>query len=143
MGRLDDIRAAGADLVFVGNGRPDQARAFAERETPGATVLTDPSLLSYRALGLRRGVAETLGPVSALASVGAVLRGHRQTRLEGDAWQQGGLLALAPGGRIVFLQRNRDAGERPDLEGALDALGTLSARVGTRARSRRGRPEIG
>jgi len=137
MGRLEEIEAAGAQLVFVDNGRADQAARFAEKEVPGATLLTDPSLESYRALGLPRGVRATLGPGSTLAAVSAAVRGHRQTRIEGDAWQQAGLLVLGPGGRILFLQRNRDAGDRPDLDGALRALGA------ERRRAARRRSEVG
>jgi len=138
MGRLEEIEAAGAQLVFVGNGRADQAARFAEKEVPGATLLTDPSLESYRALGLPRGVLATLGPGSTLAAVSAAVRGgHRQTRIEGDAWQQADLLVLGPGGRILFLQRNRDAGDRPDLDGALRALGA------ERRRAARRRSEVG
>ena len=122
MGRLDEIRKAGAELVLIGNGRPDQAAAFARDEAPGVTVLTDPSLRTYRALDLRRGVLATLGPRSALAAASAFRRGHRQAATAGDAWQQGGLAVVAPGGRIVFVQRNRDAGDRPDVDGALAAL---------------------
>jgi hypothetical protein len=121
-GRLDEIHAAGAELVFIGNGRPDQAARFAEREVPGCRVLTDPSRQVYRALGMLRGVLPTLAPGSVVAAVGAALRGHRQTSVEGDPWQQGGLLVLGRGGEILFLQRNRDAGDRPDVDGALAAL---------------------
>lgn len=127
MGRLDEIRAVGATLVFMGNGRPDQARAFAQNETPGATVLTDPSLDTYRALGMRRGVGATLSPRSGLAAVGALLRGNMQTKTQGDPWQQGGLMVLDRGGRILLLQRNRDAGDRPDIDGALRALRAIAA----------------
>jgi len=136
VGRLDEIRSAGAELAFVGNGRPDQAAAFGRREVPGCDVFTDPSLKAYEALGMVRGVLATLGPGSIAAGVGATLRGRRQTRLEGDAWQQGGLLLLAPGGRVLFLQRNRSAGDRPDLDGALAALSP------GRRPSRRRRPEV-
>ena len=128
MGRLNEIHASGASLAFVGNGRPDMARHFAEKEVPGATVLTDPSLDTYRALGMRRGVAETLSLRSSVSAVGALLRGNMQTRTQGDPWQQGGLMVLDRQGRILFLQRNRDAGDRPDLDAALKTL-----RPGTRA----------
>jgi hypothetical protein len=137
VGRLEEIHAAGAELVFVGNGRPEQAAAFASREVPGRTVLTDPSRRTYRALGMIRGVLPTLGPGSAVAAFGAALWGHRQTPVEGDPWQQGGLVLVGRGGRILFFQRNRDAGDRPDLDGALAALGA------ERPAARRRRPEIG
>ncbi len=108
--------------MFIGNGSPGLARRFRDREVPGFTVLTDPSLNSYRALGLKRGVLATLGPASVLAGVRASLRGLRQTSLQGDAWQQGGLLLLMPDGQVPFIQRNENAGDRPELDAALVAL---------------------
>ena len=37
-----DIERLGAELVFVGNGSPAQARDFQEKLAPGSLVLTDP-----------------------------------------------------------------------------------------------------
>lgn len=121
-GRRAEIEAAGAELIFIGNGSPAFAGRFAERQVPGARVLTDPSLAIHRALGLKRGVMATLGPASLVAGVKSTLKGHRQTAIEGDPWQQGGLLVAVPGGELIFEQRNQDAGDRPDLDGALGAL---------------------
>ena len=121
-GRRHEIESAGGRLVFVGNGSPRLAQRFRERTVPGATVLTDPSLASYRALGLRRGVGETLGPRSLFAGARSVLRGNLQGRVQGDAWQQGGLFVVAPGGELLFAQRNRDASERPRIDEALASL---------------------
>jgi hypothetical protein len=134
-GRRAEIAAAGADLVLVGNGSAEQARRFQTKVAPDVPVYTDPARRSYGALGLKRSVRATLGPTSAAAFVGATLRGHRQTSLAGDPWQQGGLLLLARGGRVLFLQRNRGAGERPDVEGALAALKPAGSRRPARDRS--------
>ena len=138
-GKLPEIRRAGVQLVLVGNGTLEQARAFQDRYAPGVAVYTDPSLRAYAALGLRRGVAATLGPASAVAFVRAHARGHRQGAIEGDPWQQGGLVLMAPGGRALYVQRNRHAGDRPDVDGALAAL---VARRPERAAARR-RPRLG
>ena len=110
-GRRKEILKAGAQLVFVGNGSVAQARHFQERHAPDCEVFTDPSL-----------EASTLGPGSTMAFVRATARGHRQTAIEGDAWQQGGLVAMAPGGHVLYIERNRSAGARPDLEAALAAF---------------------
>lgn len=120
-GRLEEVRAAGAELVFVGSGSPAHARAFA-RNHPGVVVLTDPALESHRRLGLKRGVGATLGPRSLAAGIRSTLRGHLQTSVKGDVWQQGGLFAVRQGGELAFEQRYADAGDRPDLDGALAAL---------------------
>ena len=121
--RLDDIRAAGADLAFVGSGSPRLAARFQRTHTPGCTVLTDPSLKTYAALGLKRGVTETLGPSTWGAAIRALAGGHLQTAVQGDPWQQGGTFALARGGEVVYAHRNRHAGDRPDVDAALAALG--------------------
>jgi hypothetical protein len=121
-GRLADVERAGATLVLVGSGTPEQARHFAEHDAGGLTVLADPSLRAYRALDLKRGKAATLGPRSLLAGARSTLHGHVQGRLAGDPWQQGGLFAVAPGGEILFSQRNQDAADRPRLDDALEAV---------------------
>ncbi|HZU16351.1 MAG TPA: peroxiredoxin-like family protein [Candidatus Dormibacteraeota bacterium] len=122
-GRLDEIRARGADLAFVGNGTPAQARAFRARYAPEVEVYTDPGRDLYRAAGLRRSVAGTLSPRSLLAGLRDTLAGHLQTSVQGDPFQLGGLLVLAPGGEVRLVQRFREAADRPDLEAALAALG--------------------
>ena len=126
-GRLDDIRAAGAELVFVGNGSPQLARRFGETRVPGITVLTDPSLDVYRALGMKRSVIATMGPQTWFGAARSLARGNVQTELQGDPWQQGGLFAMARGGRIVYRRPNRDAADRPDLDAALRALAKVAS----------------
>ncbi len=139
-GRLDGIRAAGADLVFIGNGSVKFAARFQERHVPDCPVYTDPALRTYRVLGMKRGIAATLGPSSLLKGIRSALRGHVQTSTQGDAWQQGGLYAVAKGGEIVFEQVNGSAGDRPDIDGALAALrgqglATVRGRPGRRSRA--------
>jgi hypothetical protein len=120
--RLDDVRAAGAELVLVGNGSVQYAAGFQRGKAPDCAVFTDPSLEAYRQLGMRRGVWATVSPAALLAAIRANRRGYRQTSKEGDGWQQGGTYAVAKGGRIVYARANRNAGDRPDLDAALAAL---------------------
>jgi hypothetical protein len=136
----EDIEAAGAELVFVGNGTPEQARYFAERYVPGFTVLTDPERRLYDGLGMVRSMSATFGVGSVVVGATALLRGHHQTALAGDAWQQGGLVVLKRGGVIAYAQRNRSAGDRPDLGAALAALGAKPTRASSRRAS--GKPRI-
>ncbi len=121
-GSLEEIRAAGAELVFVGTGSPGLARSFQKRFAPDCLVLSDPSRECYAALGLKRSVAATLSPRSAVGAIRSSLRGHLQGPVAGDPWQQGGLFAVLRGGRIAFAQRNRDAADRPQLDEALRSL---------------------
>lgn len=120
--RSGDIRASGADLVFVGNGAVQFAKHFKEREVPGFEVYTDPSRVSYQALGLKRSLLGTLGPRSLLAGVRATGAGHRQTTVEGDAFQLGGIFAVARGGEIRYSEIHSSAGDRPNVGAALASL---------------------
>jgi AhpC/TSA antioxidant enzyme len=126
-GRLDDIHAAGVELVFVGNGAVPFARNFLESEVPGSEVYTDPSRESYLALGMRRGLAGVLGPHSLVAGMRARRAGFRQHGVEGDPLQLGGFFAVEKGGRIVYAQVHSSAGDRPDVDAALRSL---TAQVG-------------
>ena len=59
---IDTIRGLGAELVIVGNGRPEFARGFRDDLELDVPILVDPDLVSYRAAGLRRGRTELLAP---------------------------------------------------------------------------------
>ena len=122
--RLDDIRAAGAELVLVGNGSVRAAARFQREQAPECAVFTDPSLETYRTLGMRRGVWATLAPTTLAAVAGALLKGRRQTSVQGDPWQQGGAYVVARGGTILYAHANRNAADRPDVDAALAALRT-------------------
>lgn len=101
--RISDFEALGARLVIVGNGWPAMAKAFAERSgLPDATLLTDPSLQSYAAAGLKRSALLTLGPRGWLPYIRTMKKGFRQGRTKGDPWQQGGALVIAAGGEVLY-----------------------------------------
>jgi hypothetical protein len=67
-------------------------------------------------------VLATIGPRSLAFGALAILKGNPQSYFKGDPWQQGALFVVLPGSRIVFAQRNADASNRPNLDGALIAL---------------------
>ena len=100
----DEFLKAGARLVIVGNGWPAMAKDFAAKAglSASVTLLTDPSLQSYAAAGLRRGALLTLGPRGIIPYLRTWRRGFRQGRIKGDPWQQGGALVLARGGAVRF-----------------------------------------
>jgi hypothetical protein len=118
------IAEAGGDLVFVGNGRPEQAADFRENFVPGATVLSDPGRRAYRALGMKRGLTRVLGPQYLPAYARANLRGFHQSPgdIRGDAWQVGGAMVVASGGEVVHLHNNENVAEEADLEELLRQL---------------------
>ena len=119
---LKEIRDRGAELVIIGNGHPEQALAFKDKQKITFPLLTDPDLKSYRAAGLRRGLISTLAPRSLLHGARALSGGNVATAILGDAWQQGGVFVIAPGDRVLFSQRSTEAGDHADPADIIRAL---------------------
>lgn len=125
---IDEIRAAGGELIVIGNGSPTFIDGF--RETTGwdGPLYTDPSLEAYKAAGLKRGVLTVLNPRSALAALGALREGFRQGRTQGDAWQQGGVVIVAPDGDVLWTQVSEHAGDNAGADEIIRALRSAPAR---------------
>jgi len=119
---IPDIEAQGASLAFIGNGSPRAAAWFKKKFVPSATVLTDPELASYRVIGARSGVFNTLGPRTWGAGVRALRSGARQSSVRGHPFQQGGVLVMAPGDVVVYSYLSHRAGDHPSVADVLTAL---------------------
>jgi peroxiredoxin len=138
---LPQIRKRGAELVVVGNGRPEYAADFRDSEGLEFPLYTDPDLRSYAAAGLKRSVGSSIN----LNVIGHGLRafstGKRQGATQGDPWQQGGVFVIAPRDRVDFSYVSAEAGDHPDIEDVLAALPRPARRVkaaakaGTRTRT--------
>ena len=125
---LPAIRARGAELVIVGNGRPEQAADFRDTANVKNPLFVDPELRAYAAAGLRRGLSSSLN-VSVLGNAIRALRaGKRQGAVEGDPWQQGGVFVIRPDDRVDFAYVSESAGDHPDPADILAALGPRQAR---------------
>jgi NAD(P)-dependent dehydrogenase (short-subunit alcohol dehydrogenase family) len=120
--RIDEVRARGAELVIVGNGAANFAAAFREDFELDCPILVDPELRAYRAAGLRRGRVELLSPRLPLHALRALRSGSRQTGVQGDPWQLGGVFVIRPGGDLTYRYVSREAGDHPPVEEILAAL---------------------
>jgi NAD(P)-dependent dehydrogenase (short-subunit alcohol dehydrogenase family) len=120
--RIGEIRARGAELVIVGNGTPAFAAAFREDQGLDCPLLVDPELSAYRAAGLRRGRVEALSPRLPLNALRALRAGYRQTGVQGDPWQLGGVFVIRPGGELVYRYVSREAGDHAPVDEVLAAL---------------------
>jgi peroxiredoxin len=116
------IREAGAELVIVGNGAPDFARAFREELGLDVPLYTDPTRRTYALAGFKRGVLATFSPRGVTHAARALRKGFRQTATRGDALQQGGLLVVDRDGRILYAHRDSEAGDLASNEEVLAAL---------------------
>jgi hypothetical protein len=122
-----EIRAAGAELVVVGNGRPEHAADFRDEQGIDFPLYVDPELGAYAAAGLRRGMLDTLGGGTLQAAWRALRSGARQGATRGDPWQLGGAFVIEPGGRVRFRHVCRDAADHPPLPRILRALARIRA----------------
>lgn len=119
---MDEIRASGAEIAIVGNGSRYFAATFREDFEIDFPVFVDPELEAYRAAGLRRGFFELLSPRVVANSVRALASGSRQTGVQGDAFQLGGVFVIRCGGGVAFAFRSRAAGDHANLDRVLQAL---------------------
>ena len=124
---LSDLDAMGINVVFVGNGAPNFIEGFVERNglSPAVEVVTDPSLEVFRIAGMERSRRSTYGPRAVVNAGRAVLRGFRQTAIEGDALQQGGVIVIAKGGEVAYVHRDRALGDHAPTDEVVAAARAL------------------
>jgi hypothetical protein len=125
--KRDDIEALGGGIAFVGNGTARAAAWFQKRFAPDSTVLTDPDLVSYRAIGARSGLLSTLGPGAWSAGIRAFRTGARQSTTKGHPYQQGGLVVMAPGNKVLYAHISATAGDHAPVSAVLAALKAATA----------------
>lgn len=116
------IRDLGADLVVVGNGRPEHAADFRREQHLDFPLLVDPEMRAYQAAGLKRGITDAVNLRMLRHGVRALRKGFRQTRLQGDPWQLGGVFVITPSGQLLYTQVSREAGDHPEPGEILDVL---------------------
>ena len=119
---MPQIRAAGCELVVLGNGTPEQARGFVHSTGLDTPVFTDPTREAYRIVGARRSLSGVLHPAVFLRTFQAWRRGFRQTDSAGDAMQLGGVFFIQPDGTVPYAYRSRYAGDLPAPEEILSKL---------------------
>jgi hypothetical protein len=85
-------------------------------------VYTDPSLAVYRAAQLERGLGTLLNFGAAARTIGALRRGFRQGRTQGDNLQQGGALVIARDGAVKWHHVSQGPGDNADPTRIVAAL---------------------
>ena len=117
----------GAELVVVGNGRPEHAEDFRSEQNLTFPLLVDPEMTAYRAAGLKRGITDAVNLRMLRHGVRALRKGFRQTKLQGDPWQLGGVFVITPTGKLPYQQISREAGDHPEPGQILRVLEKLKA----------------
>jgi peroxiredoxin len=125
----EQFEAAGANVVLIGLGRPDQAGWFcAEHELPFACVV-QPDRSAHKAFGLRRGTAGQLaGPRNWAPWVKNQLTGKRQTAVagKGDPAQLPGTFVVDTSGVVRYAYRSKRSSDVPPNRNVLAALAGLA-----------------
>lgn len=116
------IRARGVSLYLVGVGAPMFIKAFREDTGVTAPIFADPTLATYRALGLRRGLWTMVSLGFVRNALRAMKAGWRNKFIAGDPQQQGGVLVVRPGGVVAYRQRSATAGDHAPISAILAAL---------------------
>ena len=119
---IDAIHAAGAELIVIGSGAPNFIAGFRDETSWRGAIYTDPTLAVYRAAQLERGVTNTLDPRSLGSAFRAFVGGGRQGRTQGDQWQQGGVLVIAPDARVKYHHISKRPGDNAPGSTILAAL---------------------
>jgi hypothetical protein len=119
----DRFEAAGIALVVIGNGAPHFMAGFREHTGYAGPLYTDPSLEVYKAAELKRGVTRVINPRALLPTIKAFARGGKQGSVQGDAWQQGGVLVVAPGGEVRWHHASDRPGDNATVDRILAAVG--------------------
>ena len=121
--RQSEFDARGARLVYVSTGTPAMAADFAAKEGLGASVLSDQGRQAFAAARMKRSLWNLLRPRFFVNLLRALRRGHKQTGVKGDPWQQGGVLVFARDGRLLHQQLDGAAGDLLDVDAVLAAAG--------------------
>lgn len=123
-------------MVLVGNGPPSALVPFVREvglDGRRVTVVTDPSLAAYRAVGLHRPrVFGWRAVVDTLLALGA---GYRLRRPAGDLMQLGGAVLVDERGRVLYRHGGRSPGDLADPSDIVQAaLALLVERRGSQRR---------
>lgn len=120
--RQQEIRAAGAAIVFVHGASPDEAAPwFAKYGLDGVTVISDPELTHYRAFGLgRTRVGDIVAPkVWVRGAASALAHGFGSQTIEMMRQLPG--VFVVQGGDVLAEYRHQSPADRPDYLGLIQS----------------------
>ncbi len=84
------------------------------------TLLTDPSLASYKALNFEKSITSLMGMKSLHEGITALKEGYMPGTIQGNAIQLGGVLIMDPDNSAQYYYRSSEAGDHPILEELLE-----------------------
>ena len=139
--RLSQLEELGLSTTLIGNGATEFTAAFIERHAlidRKVNVVTNPKRDAYQAAGLHRSIWSVLGPAAVwgqLRARGAGIAGHG---IQGDEWQQGGLLLLSSDGALKLHYVNQRIGDYVEPSRVIE----VALQLGIRRARERGEPVL-
>ena len=126
----DRFEEAGARLMVIGQGTPEQAGHFRESQGVEFELLVDSERRAYKAAGSKKATfSELLGPrVVARGIRRSLASGVRQGRTVGHPAQLGGVMLVMPDGSVPYVHLADDASDNPPNEEVLAAVRSATAR---------------
>ena len=104
--RKDEIQKNGSKIVFIGNGDSYMISEFKkEMNVLNAPIFTDPTLKTFDAIGLFRGVGAILNPRSIKEMIKLYNKGYSQGKIQkgnGFHTQLGGIIIMKPPGIVTY-----------------------------------------
>ena len=124
-----DFKAAGAELLLIGQATPRHAAQFRRRQGIQLPIIADEDRVSYKAAGAKvAGITDLFGPkVIAKGAVTGVRNKSIQTRTIGNTAQLGGVLVVRPGGDVAWSHMSNDAGDNASPEEIIEAISAAVA----------------
>ncbi len=119
----DEIRAAGVGLAAIGTGDLRYAEHFKAERGIDFPLLVDDELVTYQAIGARRGgLRQMLGLPTVTAGIRTLAHGRVQGRSGPHPLQFGATHLIRPDGSVPFAWVNDDFADDPPLPEVLAAL---------------------
>ena len=109
------FQSKGVKICFIGNGAPSFINKFCkENGLDGASVVTDPSLASFRAAGFRKGFWIDPGEMYSRGKfLWGAIRLQMQKSQAGDVWQLGGIIGIDKNGKATYQFTSQALGDFP------------------------------
>ncbi len=114
---------AGAGVVIVGLGTPEQSEEFRKKFQVPFTIISDHVKKLYRAFGLRQmSPLGFLSPSMIIRGFSAMAKGHVMGVPEGDVRQLPGVFVINTDGQVEFSHYAENPADHPDPDAILEIL---------------------
>jgi peroxiredoxin len=119
--KKEELKRTKTRVVFIGNGAHQFIKTFKDDlKVPDADIYTDPSLESFQACGMIKGIFNLIDPRGAIKMVEFALKGQKQGPWDKDSGthtQMGGIVAMKYPGKVVYHYLENYLGDFDTSEG--------------------------